>query len=130
MLLVWSFIPAAKSCIKEAFAALFPGGGDFFDERVLRTRRTQLQIMRDVFRSKPGESNQDLYYPFEQGRVYPWFKPDWESRLRRLEYIQETNTTLETAWANFREDVANQNRRVKKRQRKFSAINGPITHKR
>ena len=65
MLLVWSFIPATKSCIKDALATLFPGGGDFFDERVLRTRRTQLQIMRDVFRSKPGDDNKDLYYPFE-----------------------------------------------------------------
>ena len=126
MKLVWSFIPATKPCVKEAFAALFPGGRE---ERMLRKRRTQLQITREVFRSKPGKENQDLYYPFEQGRQTPGFNPDWESRLRRLGYIQDTYITLEAAWAKHQEDVANQKRRVKKRQRKLSKLAGPVTQK-
>ena len=86
--------------------------------------------MRDVVWSKPGDDNQDLYYPFEYGRQNPKFKYDGESRRRRLNYIQKTNNTLEAEWANFREEVANQKRRVKKRQRKFSKKAGPVTQKR
>ena len=47
-----------------------------------------------------------------------------------MNYIQETYITLEASWANFKEDKVNQNRRVKKRQRKFSTLAGPITQKR
>ena len=86
--------------------------------------------MRDIFRSKPGEANQDLYYPFEYGCQKPGFKHDWESRLRRLEYIQETGNILEAEWAKHQEDVANQRRRVKKRERKFSKLTEPVTQKR
>ena len=37
---------------------------------------------------------------------------------------------MEAEWAKFREEVANQKRRVKKRERKFSSIAGPVTQKR